>query len=112
MERTFCAKFIESFDCINPKMLSGLLSVDYDDPVLRDYFVVGFAYLITIYPAERLIPRIGLVAQSLRSSLIPSRIRERGSQGWNLYVIRTEISIIFLKPIIMDLSHGMLPRIV
>ena len=34
-------------------MLSGLLSVDYDDPVLRDYFVVGFAYLITIYPAEK-----------------------------------------------------------
>ena len=52
-EQTFCAKFIESFDCINPKILSGLLSVDYDDPVLRDYFVAGFAYLITIYPAEK-----------------------------------------------------------
>ena len=53
MEQTFCAEFIESFDCINLKMLSGLLSLDYGDPVLRDYFVAGVAYLITIYPVEK-----------------------------------------------------------
>ena len=52
-DKTRCTKFIELSDCNYPKMLSGLVAVDNDDPGMRDYFEACVAYLIPMYPVAR-----------------------------------------------------------
>ena len=112
---TFCAKFIESFDCNNPNMLSGLAAVDNDNTGTRDEKVY-VAYLISMDPVARInlrmTPKREFEAYSLQSCLVPSRRRESRSQGWNLSGIRIGISFRFNNPRRMKLSHRMLSRMV